>query len=404
MICSAPWLFPGDGPPVREGWIEVEADRIVATGSGVPPADAGSGAVRRFDGCALMPGLVNAHCHLELTTLHDRLEAGKPFPFWVEQLRGYTAGLDDADYRRAARVGIQRLLAGGCTAVLDVGNTGASLPVLAEAPLRSLALVETLGLDPHLAAARHEAAVARADAAAPAGGTDRFRSGVTPHAAYSCSPRLLRRLIDEQAGRGLPVTLHASESREEAELFAAGTGSLAEYCRRIFADAPRHRGTTPVQWLESLGLLPDGAILAHGNTLDAADMTILARRGVTVVHCPSSHAFFGHPPFPLERLRAHGIAVALGSDSLASGDSLSMLEQARRFLAAQPAVSVWEALATASAVGARALRLDRTGLLKPGYLADFVAVRATGDPDSLLENDPRVDRVFIGGAEARFPG
>ncbi len=397
---SASWLFPGDGPPVREGWIRVEDDRIVAAGTGPLPADAGRGAVRRLEGCALMPGLVNAHCHLELTTLHDRLDAGKPFPVWVEQLRGYTAGLGPADYRRAARVGVERLLAGGCTAVLDVGNTGEALSVLAGSPLRALALVETLGLDPGLAELRCEAAAALAESVA--GDPDRFRGGVTPHAAYSCSPELLRRVLARQRARGLPVTLHASESREETELFATGTGSLAEYCRRIYADAPPHRGTTPVRWLESLGLLPDGVVLAHGNTLDDADMEILARRDATVVHCPSSHAFFGHPRFPYEALRARGIAVCLGTDSLASGDSLSMLEQARLFRATHPEVAAWEVLALASA-GARALRLGRVGLLKPGFAADFIVVRAGTDPGTLLEDDPKVESVVIGGAEARFP-
>jgi cytosine/adenosine deaminase-related metal-dependent hydrolase len=394
----APWLFPGDGPPVRDGWIELRGDRIAATGFGEIPAGTGLNGVRRFDGCALMPGLVNAHCHLELTTLHDRLDRGKPFPVWVEQLRGHTAGLGPADYRQAAREGVRRLLAGGCTAVLDVGNAGEALNVLAEGPLRALALVETLGLDPALATPRAGTAEAIATRLSP---KESFRPGTTPHAAYSCSPDLLRRVIEAQRARGLPVTLHAAESREEAELFASGTGPLAEYCRHVFDGAPRHADTTSIRWLESLGLLPDGAIIAHGNVLDSGDMEILARRGARVVHCPSSHAFFGHPRFPCEELRAHGIPVCLGTDSLASGDSLSMLEQVRLFRAVRPEVPVWEILAMASATGAQALGLKDTGLLRSGFLADFVAVRAE-DPETLFENAPRVEHVVIGGAEARL--
>jgi cytosine/adenosine deaminase-related metal-dependent hydrolase len=95
MIFHADWLFPGDAPPIRDGWLQVEGGRIHATGSqGGGPAGA---EVTRHDGCVIFPGLVNAHCHLELTTLHDRLDSGKPFPVWVEQLRGYTAGLDDSN-------------------------------------------------------------------------------------------------------------------------------------------------------------------------------------------------------------------------------------------------------------------------------------------------------------------
>jgi cytosine/adenosine deaminase-related metal-dependent hydrolase len=394
VIFSASWLFPGDAPPVREGWIEVAGDRIARAGSGVPPAGK---PVRRFGG-ALMPGLVNAHCHLELTALRGRLDRGRPFPAWVGQLRDTTSAYAPSDYLDAAAEGVRQLLAGGCTAVLDVGNTGEAVRALAESPLRALAFVEALGLDPALAEARFEAAARAAEGAAGVPATERFRPGVTPHAAYSCSPELLRRVLGYLRARGLPVTLHACESREEAELFAAGTGPLAEFCLRIYPEAPRHEGTTPIRWLESMGLLPDGAIIAHGNTLDAVDMEILARRGASVAHCPSSHAFFGHPPFPYEELRARGIGVCLGTDSLASGDSLSMLEQARLFRANRPSVPAWEAVAMASAAGARALGLKDCGLLRPGFSADFIAVAAK-DPENPFdgEGNPLVEHVSIGG-------
>lgn len=390
----ADWLYPGDGQPLRNGWIRVEGGRITETGTGALPADA---AKTEHAGAALLPGLVNAHCHLELTTLHDRLDREKPFPTWVEQLRGYTAGLDAAAYRRAAREGVRRLLAGGCTTVLDVGNTGEALGVLADpaaSPLRAFACVETLGLDPALAETRYAAAAARAGATPS---TDRVRPGVAPHAAYSTSKELFRMLVDHQRARGLPVTVHLSESREEAELFASGSGPLADYCRRIYVGAPWHRGYTPVRWLEREGLLPDGAVVVHGNMLDDADMDILARGGATVVHCPSSHAFFRHPRFPYAALRARGVNVALGTDSLASADSLSMLEQLRLFRAQYPEVSLPEALELATVNGARALGLADVGLLKPGYQADFTvaACDAEGNPVDATGN---ARCSYIGGA------
>jgi cytosine/adenosine deaminase-related metal-dependent hydrolase len=377
MIYSASLVFPGDGPPVQDGWIQVEGNRITATGSasGLPAGTP----VERFEDCALLPGLVNLHCHLELTGLHEALEAGKPFPEWVGQLRERTTGFTPADYREAAREGVRQLIAGGCTTLLDVGNTGEALAVLAEpenASLRAFACIETLGLDPSLAAARYETSAARADETAA---TPHFHPGLAPHAAYSMSPELLRRVIAHQTSRGLPVTIHAAESREEAALFAAGSGPLAEYCRAIFPNAPRHLGTSPVRWLEANGLLPDGLILVHGNTLDAADMEILARRKATVVHCPSSHAFFGHPRFPYEALRERGINVGLGTDSLASGDSLSMVEQMRLFQKSHPDVPLEDVVAMATVNGARALGLQDVGLLKAGYRADIVVVRTGSD-------------------------
>jgi cytosine/adenosine deaminase-related metal-dependent hydrolase len=393
MIYSASLLFPGDGPPIREGWIQVEGNRITATGSAsVLPAGI---PVERYEGCALLPGLINLHCHLELTGLHDRLDRGKPFPVWVEQLRGYTAEIDDENYRHAAREGIRQLRAGGCTTVLDVGNTGEALTVLAESPIRSFACVETLGLDPALAESRYVAALAKATKIPD---NHRFHPGVAPHAVYSMSPELLRRAIDHQRTRGLPVTIHAAESREEAELFDSGMGPLAEYCRHIYRDAPHHFGTSPVRWLESQDLLPNGLILVHGNMLDETDMKILARRKATVVHCPSSHAFFGHPRFPYEELRERGINVGLGTDSLASGNSLSMLEQMRLFHMNYPDVAMEDVVAMATVNGARALGLHDTGLLKTGYLAEAVTIKIPSDDvfDAEALSEGTVTSILVG--------
>jgi cytosine/adenosine deaminase-related metal-dependent hydrolase len=400
-VYQAAWLLAFDettASPVwlKDGWLRVENGRITALGSGTSlPADL---PIQTLPGTALLPGLVNAHCHLELTTLHDRLDRGKPFPVWVDQLRGFTAGLENEDYRHAARVGVQRLLEGGCTTVLDVGNTGEALGVLADSALRSFACVETLGLDPAHAETRFASARALATRRAP---TDRFHPGVAPHAAYSCSKELLRFVMEYQNSNRLPWTIHAAESREEADLFESASGPMQDFCVRIFRGAPTHHGTTPVGWLESEGLLPDGALIIHGNHLDAADMDILVRRKATVVHCPSSHAFFGHKPFPWQALRARGIPVCLGTDSLASADSLSMLDQMRLFSERFPEVAPEEIIRMTASGAARALGLGGiTGSLTIGYAADFIAVTMPEGPlrpASLFRADAKVEKTVIGG-------
>ena len=326
MFYQADWLLPFDAPPLRDGWIRVEADRITAIGTAMELPS--SAEVRKFPGCTLLPGLINAHCHLELTSLKNCLPPGKSFPVWVEELRAFTAALDSSDYLASAHKGVEQLLQGGTTTVVDVGNTGDALSVLAASPLRSFGLVETLGLDPSLAAFRFSHAISLIQHHLD---TSRFHSGIAPHAAYSCSPELLAAVIKHQLSAKLPITIHACESQEDADLFASGSGPLQEYCRRIFPDAPQHHGTSPIQWLESKGLLPDHALIVHGNHLDETDMDILLNRKATVVHCHSSHAFFGHKPFPDRELNARGIPVCLGTDSLASGYSLSMLDQIRLF-------------------------------------------------------------------------
>ncbi|MCD6023199.1 MAG: amidohydrolase [Fibrobacteria bacterium] len=402
MLYQADWLLNPGSPPVRQGWLRVEGGRIVETGSGNLP----EGPSKRFAGCALLPGLVNAHCHLELTTLENALEPGKTFPDWVRDLQGLTADYKLPDYRASARAGIERLLRGGCTTVLDVGNSGEALKALAGGPLRAFACVEALGLDPAHAESRFGNALSLARATEA---TDRFRPGIAPHAPYSCSVELLRSVIGYQQSRGLPVTIHAAESREEAALFASASGPMQAFCKRIYPRAPEHRGTTPIRWLESEGLLPDGALVIHGNTLEDRDMEILARREATVVHCPSSHAFFGHPRFPYDALRAHGVPVCLGTDSLASADSLSMLEQMRLFSKNHPEVAAEEILRMATEAGARALGLgDVAGRLAAGLQADFILARPDGsgrhamdDPAAaVLASGTFIEQVLIAGVLA----
>ena len=401
MFYQADWILPSDAPSLRGGWIRVEADRITGIGTAAElPSNADA---QKFPGCALLPGLINAHCHLELTSLKDRLPSGKSFPVWVEELRGFTAGLDASDYHASALKGVDLLLSGGATTVVDVGNTGDALPVLAASPLRAFGFMETLGLDPSVAGFRFTHAKAQAGHTRD---TSCFHSGIAPHAAYSCSPELLSAVIRHQQTSGLPVTIHASESREEADLFASASGPLQEYCRRIFAGASEHRNTTPIRWLESEGLFPDHALIVHGNHLDDADMEILLRHKSTMVHCPSSHAFFGHKKFPYRELKARGIPVCLGTDSLASGDSLSMLDQIRLFRKGFPEVAAQEALHLATVVAAEAIGMgNELGKLKAGYKADFIVVRTKTSPkedpcEAVLRQDAEVVFAAVDGRDA----
>ena len=401
MIYQADWLLPMDDAPLLRGWMKVEGGRVVAMGSeaALPP----DVEVQQFPGCVLLPGFINAHCHLELTALKNRIPAGKSFPVWVEELRGLTTGLSSEDYRQSVKEGISLLLRGGATTVIDVGNTGDALSVLSESPMRSFALVETLGLDPSLAESRSEHAASLANQLA---NTARFRTGVALHAAYSCSRDLLVKVNAFQKERKLPVSIHAAESAEEAELFSSASGSLQKYCRSIFPEAPEHWATSPLRWLEENLLLQEGALVIHGNHLYERDLEILLRRKSTVVHCPSSHAFFGHKAFPYAELRQRGIPVCLGTDSLASGDSLSMLDQIRMFRKNFSEVTAQKALRMATTVAARALKMPRElGVLGPRYRADFIAVRTKTSPkedpcEAVLRPDAQVVFAAIDGCEA----
>src|SRR4051812_4663273 len=197
-----------DGPPLEGGCVRVQGDRIVQVGT-LDDMDLRRDTVRDIPDAVILPGLINAHSHLELGMARGMLPRGEAFPMWVSRLRKSLEGAGPDAYAQAVRLGALECLKHGTTTVVDVGNTGAALAELAALPLRSYAYLEVIGLDPSVAASRLAEAEARlAGAPAP---SELYRPGITCHAPYSCSPELLRATGDKASRRG-PFTLHVAES------------------------------------------------------------------------------------------------------------------------------------------------------------------------------------------------
>ena len=372
MIYRARYVVTMDGPPLEGGCVRVHGDRIAQVGA-LDDMDTRGEAIRDLPDAVLMPGLINSHCHLELGMARGLLPRGEAFPMWVSRLRRALEGAGPGEYAQAARLGALECLKHGTTTLVDVGNSGEALRELAAMPLRSFPYLEIIGLDPAVAADRFADAEDRlARSPAP---TDRYRPGLTCHAPYSCSPDLLGRVAAAVASRSGPYTLHVAESAEEAAMFREGRGALWEFCRRIFPGLEPAAGETPIGFLARRGLIPKGSLFAHCNWADDADIGILAATETSVVHCLRSRDFFGHGGFPLERFRAAGVNLCLGTDSLASNEGLSLFDEMAEFRRGWPGIKAEEILAMATINGARALGMTGgLSCLKKGAKADIIAV------------------------------
>jgi cytosine/adenosine deaminase-related metal-dependent hydrolase len=404
LIYRARFVVTLDGPPIPGGCLRVDdkSGRVAKVGS-LEDVDWKGETIRDIPDAVIMPGLINAHCHLELGMARSLLPRGEAFPMWVSRLRKSLEGAGPAHYREAARLGALECLKNGTTTVVDVGNTGEALAELADMPIRSYPHLELIGLDPGLADARLEAARRRLAALPPA--NDRYRPGVTCHAPYSCSPSLMRRVAEAEGLRGGPYTLHVAESAEEEAMFREGKGALFEFCKRIHPALRMEKGESPVAFLAHHGLIPRRSLFAHCNHLDEADIRILAETETSVVHCPRSRAFFDHRDFPLERLRAAGINLCLGTDSLASNEGLSLFDEMAEFHRAYPDIPCRDILAMATVNGAKALgRAGDLGSLRPGAQADFIALHMRHHPEydlyeEIVSEAHEVLLVAIGGEE-----
>ncbi|HEX6739756.1 MAG TPA: amidohydrolase family protein [Vicinamibacteria bacterium] len=343
-------------------------------------------------GALLLPGLVNAHCHLELSHLARTLRGADGFVPWVEALIAQRGDPGAPEAREAVRRAVLELESTGTVAVADVSNSLAHLDLLEGSGLIAVVFYELLGWDPERAEALLEDADRRAAAVPPA-----LRSHVrlAAHAPHSVSPALLARLVD----RGGPAAIHLAESPDEGLFLAQGDGGWGAFLERrgLGHVAFTPPGTTPVRYLEDAGALRGGLVAAHCVHVDEDDRSLLARRGVYVALCPRSNRALGVgiPPVP-ELLRA-GVRLCLGTDSLASVPSLDlaadMAALQREFPELDPVVIV----RMATQGGAEALGLRELGTLTPGKQAAMAFAPARRPPHDpwafLVSGDGPFERV-----------
>ena len=411
----ARWVVPVAAPPIADGTVITERDRIVWVG---PRAHAPKGGRDEALGerSILTPGLVNAHTHLELTMMRGFLE-DLPFFDWVRTLTRVRAEVvRPEDARDAALLGVAEGLRSGITTFGDTGDSSAPFDALRSLGARGIAYREVFGPDPAEAAAalaRLQASVAemRKDA------TPLVRVGVSPHAPYSVSNALFSAVATWAAKEALPVAVHLAESAEEDALVQRGEGPFADFLRsRGIAVARRAPGSVPL--LRAVGLVRPDTLVIHVVRAGAEDIRAIANAGCGVAHCPVSNAKLGHGAAHLGAFVAAGARVGLGSDSMASNNEMDILAEARVALLQQRVRAAAEGSAPLSARaifrlatlgGAEALRLDaEVGSLEVGKQADLavfsvdLAGAPAPDPVAALVFAParaRVTRVIVAGVE-----
>ena len=332
--------------------LDVGPRRLVLRGFCGPTTDLGPKAV-------LVPGLINAHSHLELSHLRGCSPIGAGFCAWVTWLLGQNVQALSPDALDAA---IAETAGCGVAAVIDIGNRAgpAVAAALRRAGLQGLVCHEYLGW-------RRLPATGVPPALDTAAG-DGLAATVSGHALYSTSPDNLRQGQALCRTRGAPFSLHLAEHPGEVELLASGTGEFAELLRgRLLSKGWRPPGHTPTAEALAQGLLGPDTLAVHAVHLTATDVALLANTGTTVCLCPRSNARIGVGVADVAALVAAGVPLALGTDSLASNDDLDLWNEVRALLAAHPGLPGSVVLAALTTTPARLLgRTNDLGRLVPG--------------------------------------
>jgi cytosine/adenosine deaminase-related metal-dependent hydrolase len=368
--------------------VAVEGDRILGV-TGDPPRGSPalswfgpSTAIRDLGERAILPGLVNAHTHLELSWMRGRVPRSSSMPAWAAGLMALRASVG-SDPAPPIHEAIHEARAAGTSLVGDITNTLAAYEPLARSELGGAVFRELLGFNAPDPEGRVTAARAQIESL-PA--SPRLRASVAPHAPFSVSPALFRAIAS--ASGGAPISVHLGESPEEIQFLRDGTGAWRELLGRIGAwdDHWQPPGCGPVEYLDALGLVGSHLLAVHGTHLTDPELRRLAGAGSTIVSCPRSNRWVGAGSPPIDRFYASGVRVAIGTDSLASVGDLNLFAELAEIRRLAPAVPAARLLESATWCGAAALGFGADyGTLEQGKRADLIAVRIPANVEDVEE-------------------
>jgi aminodeoxyfutalosine deaminase len=408
MIIRARTVVTMDGAPIQNGAVAVSGNRIVDVGRFDDIKTRNAGNTVDLGEQMLLPGLINAHCHLDYTCLRGKIPPQDSFTDWIRAINADKSKLSPKDYLASINDGFQEAKRFGTTAIANL-TAFPELISQVQPPIRTWWVAELIDIraperadelvDSAIDALR--SSMACADMSAP---SKRSRSrgiaalqtprwGLAPHALFTASKDLFRRCEEIAQKNDILLTTHLAESREEMEMFRDASGPLYEFIKSIGRPMNDCRNETPLELFLSApstslrigsGRVLPKWIVVHLNELTESDFDLLERSNpkFQIAHCPRSHNYFSHGPFAFERLRSLGFNVCLGTDSLASNQTLSLFDEMRAFQKSFPNISPNEILRLATVNPARALRYENAlGQIRPGFRADLIALPSSGSTD-----------------------
>jgi len=410
MIVRARTVVTMDGPPIENGAVAVSGNRIVDVGRFDDIKTRNAGNTLDLGEQVLLPGLINAHCHLDYTCLRGKIPPQKSFTEWIRAINAEKATLAPKDYIASINEGFAEAKRFGTTTIANLTVFPELIPQI-QPPVRTCWFAELIDIRaPERANELVDSAIEALN--------QTITWGLAPHALFTASRDLFRRCEEIAQREHILLTMHLAESRGEMEIFRDGSGPLYEFLNNIGRPMDDCGKKTPLELF--LDLIGSGGspnrpraievnrpylswIVAHLNELTEKDFDLLERSNSKfhIVHCPRSHDYFGHSPFAFDRLRSLGFNVCLGTDSLASNESLSLFDEMRAFQKNFPRVSPEEILRMATVNSACALRYENAlGQIRPGFGADLIAVPCSTSTDifeQIIECDAPVSWAMVNG-------
>ncbi len=399
MLIQAGSLLSMEGPPRSPAVVRIAGNQIAEVESAeLRVKKKGEEPVLDLSRFVLLPGFVNAHSHLELTAIGPI--DGKPdFVSWIRQLVKKKTLLDPEEQKKGIREGVKKFINSGVTTIGDQISFNTEWEEITGSPLRGRLFGEVLGILPEICADIYSTFKQIKEQLSA---TDSlFKMHISPHSVYAVHPLVLEKILENEPP---PLSCHLAESLAEEDYFKRKGGELMKFIQERGIDAP-HQGISGLDVLFRLNLNLSSLMIVHGNYLNSSDQALIEKNNLSLVHCPGSHAYFGHRPFPLEKYLSCGFNVALGTDSLASNLKLDFLEELRLVKKTHPSLSASTILEMATLTGAKALKMEnQIGSITPGKKADMIGFKWDGKtaPEDIVLKADQVDFVMIDGKIVRY--
>ena len=404
MIVRARTLVTMTGAPLKDGAVVVDGGHVVAVDSWETIArEYGSRPVTDLGDQVLLPGLINAHCHLDYSKLRHAVAPQKTFTKWISRINALKREMADNDYITGITSGFVELRRWGTTTVCNMEAFPELLPQLPPPPIRTWWFLELIDIRSRIPTESFMAGALAFFEGRP-GWLGGF--GLNPHAPYTASPELFRLCVECAEKFGMVLTTHVAESAEEDEMFRHARGDLYHFLQKLGRRMDDCGSHSSFANLASRGLIGPGWIIAHANEMDDDDIAIIAsspdRAAWHVVHCPRSHVFFHHRPFPWKELANAGATISLGTDSLASNDILSLFSEMRTARKSAPWLNSEQLVRTVTVNPAKALKQEgRLGVIAPGAHADLIALPYAGNLenvyDAIVANAHPIEWMMLDG-------
>jgi cytosine/adenosine deaminase-related metal-dependent hydrolase len=418
FILKAKYLLPAPDEAIENGALAIDESKIVAAGKYADIHRKHSCKVIDLGESVILPGLINTHTHLELTSLRGAIKPTKNFTAWVTKVVRTRLSWSEEELDDSVQNGITMSLESGTTTLADISATGHSFQNLRDSPLRKTVFHEVIDFNPSTVEATAQATREKITGYPH---NSLLTVGISPHAPYTISEELYRKCSTLSHELNIPICTHIAETKDEIEFLTRGSGSFVGLLRaqNMLDERWQPPGLLPIEYVNNIGaltflkkgkpktfkifqvisslldyfksFLPTSFqrsrwMLIHCNYLSDKEISIIKASGSSVIFCPRSHQFFGHENHPFRELLSRGINVALGTDSLASNSSLSILDEMRFLYEHHPSLKPYQILSMATINGARALGFeDNVGRLEKGFEADITVIELQGGNGGIYE-------------------